>query len=239
MALVQVPVGPWTRPWRPSIPAYLITVSDMHMKGSGAEEPGLDERWATGTMMMHSWTINTEIRKIWKSIKVPSGSTGNWVLEVFGMSLNSFWHVQLLSNLSSFHNQPELRTLHMCFFIIWCFVPSSCIFLFLGLIMTRLLFDAGELVFIFFWLQNSGHLILAGNAKLWGCYPNCSSESNAQGGPSNMKQSKIKKARTHEKSCLVVFRFCACFLKSLWLEPALTSQRERDRSGCWWCEENG
>lgn len=104
MTQVQVPVGPWTRPWRPLIPGTSkrwVICTWLPQKGSGPEEPGLDERWATGTMIRHSWTISSWNR-VWKSLKVPSGSNGNWVLEVFGMSLNSFWHVQIFSNLSYF-----------------------------------------------------------------------------------------------------------------------------------------
>lgn len=69
----------------------------------------------------------------------------------------------------------------------------------LQLIMTRLLFDAGEPLFIFLWLQNSGHLNLAGNAKLWGCYPNCSSEFSAAGGSGRGKKKNVKKERKCEK----------------------------------------
>ena len=65
--------------------------------------------------------------------------------------------------------------------------------------MTRLLFDAGETVFHFLLTSNSRYLILTGNAKLWGCYPNCSSEFSASG-----EQSKYEKQSVRNYFLLVV-----------------------------------
>lgn len=78
----------------------------------------------------------------------------------------------------------------------------------LQLIMTRLLFDAGETVFHFLLTSNSRYLILAGNAKLWGCYPNCSSEFSASG-----EQHKYEKQRVRNYFLLVVLGSVLVFWK--------------------------
>lgn len=116
----------------------------------------------------------------------------------------------------------------------WYSLLSSCIFLLsLKLIMTRLLFDAGETVFHFLLTSNSRYLILPGNAKLWGCYPNCSSEFSASG-----EQSKYEKQSMWNYFLLVVFRFGSCFLNAWQLGLMLTSRCERDSKPLPRCEEN-
>lgn len=89
--------------------------------------------------------------------------------------------------------------------------------------MTRLLFDAGKTVFHFLLPSNSRYLILTGNAKLWGCYPNCSSEFSASG-----EQSKYEKQSVRNYFPLVVMGSALVFSKSWKLGLALTSQCERD-----------
>lgn len=74
--------------------------------------------------------------------------------------------------------------------------------------MTRLLFDAGKTVFHFLLPSNSRYLILAGNAKLWGCYPNCSSEFSASG-----EQSKYEKQSVRNYFLLVVMGSALVFSK--------------------------
>lgn len=74
--------------------------------------------------------------------------------------------------------------------------------------MTRLLFDAGETVFHFLLTSNSRYLILTGNAKLWGCYPNCSSEFSASG-----EQSKYEKQSARNYFLLVVLGSALVFSK--------------------------
>lgn len=99
--------------------------------------------------------------------------------------------------------------------------------------MTRLLFDAGETVFHFLLPSNSRYLILTGNAKLRGCYPNCSYEFSASGEQSKCEETKCWKL--FPSCCL---RFSSCFLKSWQLGPMLTSQCERDSKLQMSCEEN-
>lgn len=101
---------------------------------------------------------------------------------------------------------------------------SSCIFLPLQLIMTRLRFDESETVFHFHW-------ILTGNAKLWGCYPNYASEFSASGEQS--KYEKTKRWKLFPSCCL---GFSSCSLKSWQLRLMLTSQCEHDlklTAGVW------
>lgn len=97
--------------------------------------------------------------------------------------------------------------------------------------MTRLLFDAGETVFHFPLASNSRYLILAGNAKLWGCYPNCSSELGASGEPRKYEKQSVRNyfLLVVLGSALVFFSFFVCFFFKSWqLGLMLTSRCERD-----------
>lgn len=69
---------------------------------------------------------------------------------------------------------------------------SSCIFLSLQLIMTRLLFDAGETVFHFLLTSNSRYLILTGNAKLEDVTPTVLQSSVPQESRANMKNKALE-----------------------------------------------
>ena len=57
-------------------------------------------------------------------------------------------------------------------------------------------------------LKNSRYLILSGNAKLWGCYPNCSSEFSAPG-----EQSKYEKQSVRNYFLLAVVGSALVFSK--------------------------
>lgn len=65
----------------------------------------------------------------------------------------------------------------------WYSLLSSCIFLTLQLYNDKVALWCRRGSFHFLLTSNSRYLILTGNAKLWGCYPNCSSEFSASGEP--------------------------------------------------------
>ena len=110
--------------------------------------------------------------------------------------------------------------------------------------MTRLLFDAGETVFHFPLASNSRYLILAGNAKLWGCYPNCSSELGASGEPRKYEKQSVRNyfLLVVLGSALVFFFSFVCFFFFQKLAAGayahLSVWTWLEKTPLLWCEEN-